>query len=317
MTQTVLFVDDDRWLLQAIETLLGDAPFRALTTTDPLRALPMIEWEQVGVLVCDIDMPGVDGIDLVVRARQLYPDVMRILLTAGTTLDAAIRAVNEAEIFRLLRKPISGDALAAVVVEALERRETLRRAVAVEGASRQRVAALAQLEPQHPGIGRVILPDGVYVVSAARRKALREMFQGTALADLAPSAGHLAETQDVIDESGVGTAPDPFSGLRHEYGKALPDRVRDIRDALQRAWENDDVTDLEAVRRETHALAGSAGTYGFELVGEAFREVEQVLRDLAELRGTEAEASLWQHVFKALQAAEETLPGAEPRAERA
>lgn len=311
MSGTVLFVDDDRWLLQAIEALLGGAPFRALTTTDPLRALPLIEWEHVDVLVCDVDMPGVDGIDLVVRARQLYPDVVRILLTAGTTLDAAIRAINEAEIFRLLRKPIGGDALAAVVVEALERRETLRRAVAVEGASRKRAAALAQLEPQHPGIGRVILPDGVYVIAGARHRQLAEQFAGTPLADLIPIVApdaELSQTQDVTADEFDEAVSDPFSELRREYGKALPDRVREIRDSLQRAWENDDTTDLETVRRETHALAGSAGTYGFDLVGEAFRDVEEVLRDLSELRGTEAETSLWQHVFKALTAAERTLP---------
>ena len=50
MKGTVLFVDDDPWLLQAIEALLSDSSFRALTTTDPLRTLPMIEWENVDVI---------------------------------------------------------------------------------------------------------------------------------------------------------------------------------------------------------------------------------------------------------------------------
>ena len=49
------------------------------------------------MLVADIAMPEVDGIDLVVRAQKLFPTVPRILLTAAPTLERIIRSVNEAE----------------------------------------------------------------------------------------------------------------------------------------------------------------------------------------------------------------------------
>jgi CheY-like chemotaxis protein len=257
-------------------------------------------------MVCDVEMPGVDGIDLVVRARQLYPDVVRVLLTAGTSLESAIRAVNEGEVFRILKKPISGEALGEVLSQAVARREALRRSAVAEGTSRKRAEALAELEPGHPGIGSVFLPDGIYVISQSRQLRLEQRFAGSALAQLGWE--QLDRTMDLAPEDLEEISDDPFGDLRSEYGRSLPSRIAEIREALNRAWQRDEVTELEEVRREAHALAGSAGTYGYQETGETFRLVEQILRDLAELRGTESEPQLWQQLQSAMIAADKTLP---------
>ena len=119
---TVLVVDDDPWILELVKDMLAAEPCRVVTTTEPVKALPLMEWERADVLVADIAMPEVDGIDLVVRARKLFPAVPRILLTAAPTLERVIRSVNEAEIYRVLVKPVSPKVLRETIREALQHR---------------------------------------------------------------------------------------------------------------------------------------------------------------------------------------------------
>jgi CheY-like chemotaxis protein len=100
---TVLVVDDDPWILELVKDMLAAEPCRVVTTTEALKALPLMEWERADVIVADIAMPEVEGVDLIVRAFKLFPDVPRILLTAAPTLERIIRSVNEAEVYRVRR----------------------------------------------------------------------------------------------------------------------------------------------------------------------------------------------------------------------
>lgn len=181
VVHTVLLVDDDPWILAAVSKILASENCRVLTTTDPLQALPIIEWENVDVLVADIAMPDVDGVDLVQRARQLFPDVVRILLTGAASLGDALRAINEAEVFRFLTKPVQETELREAVREAFGRREALRLTAARERAAARRQAALGELEKRHPGLASVALVGGVHVIPDERILELRSRLRGTAL----------------------------------------------------------------------------------------------------------------------------------------
>ena len=83
---TVLIVDDEAEVLDSLRRILRDQDYRILSTTSPLEALSIIEGGSIDVLISDIDMPEMTGIELVARVRQLYPDVVRMLLTGGASL---------------------------------------------------------------------------------------------------------------------------------------------------------------------------------------------------------------------------------------
>ncbi len=188
---TVLVVDDDPWILELVKDMLATEPCRVVTTTEPVKALPLMEWERACVLVADIAMPEVDGIDLVVRARKLFPAVPRILLTAAPTLERVIRSVNEAEIFRVLVKPVSPKVLRETIREALQRSLEGRADEGTQNGSREREEKLFALSKAHPGIGTVELSGGRYLLAPERMRDLEERFRSSALAGLlrAPSGG--------------------------------------------------------------------------------------------------------------------------------
>jgi thioredoxin reductase (NADPH) len=109
----LLAVDDDAPVLSAVERDLrahyGER-YQVLTASsgeqalDVLRRLRLRE-DPVALLLVDQRMPGMSGVELLAAARKLYPDARRVLLTAFADTDAAIKAINDAEVQHYLLKP--------------------------------------------------------------------------------------------------------------------------------------------------------------------------------------------------------------------
>lgn len=128
--QTVLFVDDEPAFLESIGQALRKAPYRILGALGGLQGLELLASERVDVVVSDEMMPEMPGSEFLCRARAVHPDTVRLMLTGQASLSAAIRAVNEGEIFRFLKKPCSAAEIDAALREALRvkalRDESLR-----------------------------------------------------------------------------------------------------------------------------------------------------------------------------------------------
>lgn len=111
MSYKILFIDDDRNVLQALEREL-EGVFDFETAASAAAGLVALEKNgPFAVIVSDYFMPGMDGIELLSRARQTAPDCVRLMLTGHTDLATAIDAVNQGNIFRLLTKPWDHDLL--------------------------------------------------------------------------------------------------------------------------------------------------------------------------------------------------------------
>ena len=120
MTYRVLLVDDDESVL-ALAGMLDESPYEMMVARSAQEALEVLGAHEVQVVVSDEWMPGMRGVELLSKIAQDYPHIVRILLTGDPQLDAAVRAINEGEIFRFLVKPCAADKLDEVVREALVR----------------------------------------------------------------------------------------------------------------------------------------------------------------------------------------------------
>ncbi len=107
----VLVVDDDELLLRSVQRILR-TKYDVVAISNPYRALVSIEEEgPFSAIICDLTMPGLDGIDVLETARDGAPETPRILLTGNATLPASIDAVNRGRISNFLTKPVSPDEL--------------------------------------------------------------------------------------------------------------------------------------------------------------------------------------------------------------
>ena len=120
MSSCVLFVDDEPDVTAAMRLALKRQPFSVLTANSAAEGLDVLRQKAVDVVVSDERMPVMAGSEFLTIVRQEFPDVMRIILTGQASIEATIKAVNEAKVFRFLTKPCPANELAACINEALE-----------------------------------------------------------------------------------------------------------------------------------------------------------------------------------------------------
>lgn len=120
----VLVVDDERPLLDVFSEALG-MRFDVTTATSAREAEFILRKKAFKVVVADHLMPGGNGMSFLVRAREEYPHMQRVLVTGYMKPEMLLRSVNEAALFRYLLKPVSVVELVNVVVEAAKLHDAL------------------------------------------------------------------------------------------------------------------------------------------------------------------------------------------------
>jgi two-component system response regulator HydG len=117
----VLIVDDEPDMVDNCARILGRTGYDCVTTTDPRRALELLDSERPDLLLADLKMPEVDGMALLRRARELDPALPVILVTAFATIESAVAAIKEGA-FDYLPKNFSVEQLRVAVERALRHR---------------------------------------------------------------------------------------------------------------------------------------------------------------------------------------------------
>ena len=122
----VLIVDDDANILNALARLFLDHDMRILRAGNGEEALGIVRREPVAVVVSDNLMPGMRGVELLSRVRDLSPDTVRVLLTGDADLPTAIEAVHRGEVFRFHMKPWVDEEIVRTVEEGMGRYQMVR-----------------------------------------------------------------------------------------------------------------------------------------------------------------------------------------------
>jgi two-component system response regulator HydG len=125
MRTKILVVDDERAILDTVEILLRGEGFDASVAQSGREALERFEEIAPDIVVTDIRMPGVTGLDLLEAVRERDPEIPVILMTAQASLQSAVKAVNQGA-FYYLQKPFSNAELVALCRRAAQLRELSR-----------------------------------------------------------------------------------------------------------------------------------------------------------------------------------------------
>jgi len=126
----VLLVDDEQTLLDVFSVSLS--PYFDITTATSTREADFIlHKKRFKVVVADHLMPGGNGMSFLVRAREEYPHMQRVLVTGYMKPEMLLRSVNEAALFRYLLKPVAIAELTKVVQDAAKAHDASVAAAAV------------------------------------------------------------------------------------------------------------------------------------------------------------------------------------------
>lgn len=119
----ILFVDDDENILGAFQRQFRKQ-FSIETALGPEQGLTALEsGDEYAAVVVDMNMPGMNGVEFLKRARARNPNLVRIVLTGNADQATAVHAVNEGHIFRFLNKPCSPEVLSATLQDALRQHD--------------------------------------------------------------------------------------------------------------------------------------------------------------------------------------------------
>lgn len=103
--QSIFIIDDDPSVLSSLNRLLKNKGYPVFTFTDGDHGLKALEEKDVAVIVVDYKMPGLSGIEVLQKARDISPDTIRVMITGSLDLELALEAISNGEVYRIIRKP--------------------------------------------------------------------------------------------------------------------------------------------------------------------------------------------------------------------
>lgn len=116
----ILCVDDEPNVLSSLRRMISLEGFQVVTAENGQEALAMLAQQTFHVVLSDMKMPGMTGVELLDQVRHQWPHTMRLLLTGNAEVSGAIAAINQGEIYRYLTKPWNDAELLGVIHSALD-----------------------------------------------------------------------------------------------------------------------------------------------------------------------------------------------------
>jgi two-component system, probable response regulator PhcQ len=167
-TATILLVDDEPQVTDALKRALRREPYTFLTAISASAAQELLERHHVDVVISDEQMPGMSGSQFLTSVRKQYPHTIRMILSGQASLDAAVRAINEGEVYRFFLKPCNPTDLIFTVQQALAHKRLEEQSRRLLREYQRQAATLVRLEHRNPGLLRLDTDDqGAVVVDEA------------------------------------------------------------------------------------------------------------------------------------------------------
>ena len=117
--ETILIVDDEKNYLVVLEALLSPEGYEIITADNARSALRLIEESDLDLVLTDMKMPGVSGMELLEQCKKINPEVPVIMMTAYGTIEMAVQAMKK-HAFDYITKPFQNEELKLTIKKALE-----------------------------------------------------------------------------------------------------------------------------------------------------------------------------------------------------
>ncbi len=193
----ILVIDDEQDIREGCERILSRMECEVVTASNGTKGLEILETQNINIVLSDIKMPGISGLEVLSTISEKYNSVMVIMITGFSTVETAIEAMKKGA-YDFISKPFSPDQLRIVVKRAVEKLLLTREAQALKLEQQKN---LADLETEQSRTRAIIenLPNGVMVTNMLDQIVLLNPVAKQYL-DLAANRGIGATIQDCIED---------------------------------------------------------------------------------------------------------------------
>lgn len=155
----LLLVDDEPNLTSALVRSLDRTKFEIFTADSAQKGLMILAGNDIDVIVSDERMPGMTGSQFLSEVRKQWPNTIRMILSGQADLEAAVRAINEGEVYRFLLKPCHPKELEMTILQGLQHKKLVAQSRKLLQEHQKNMNLLETLEKDNPGITKVEMDD--------------------------------------------------------------------------------------------------------------------------------------------------------------
>ncbi len=216
----ILVVDDEKGMCESLQTLLSKVGYEVTTVEKGEEALTKIKRDNFDLVITDIKMPRVDGLDILKAARKKDEDALVILMTAYASLESAISAINQGA-YDYLMKPIEFPELKLTIQRALEKRR----------AEKDRIKLLTELKEKNLELKKkvaelnALYKAGTSLSTTVDLKVLLEKIVSLATGVIEAKSGSIMliqKPENVLTiEAAIGLSSDIVKYTRLELGSSI------------------------------------------------------------------------------------------------
>ncbi|MGL1933105.1 MAG: SpoIIE family protein phosphatase [Desulfotalea sp.] len=117
---TILFVDDEQSVLSSLRRFLRKEKYQTYFASGGKEALEMMASQEINIIVSDLRMPEMNGLDLLSRVKSHFPETLRVILSATRDVEQTIDSINTGEVFRFIPKPLDPEPFKQIMTDAIE-----------------------------------------------------------------------------------------------------------------------------------------------------------------------------------------------------
>lgn len=165
MGYRLLLVDDDERLLAAMKRVLKNDGYSLMFARNAAEALEKLVAKKADLIISDYKMPGMDGVEFLKKVKDQYPYILTIMMTGVDDIQVAMKAINEAGVYKFLLKPCGSEMLKITVKRAVETLALIKERDRLLTKVKERDMILNRLEEDYPGITTVNRDDQGFIIS--------------------------------------------------------------------------------------------------------------------------------------------------------
>ncbi len=159
-----MVVDDQPVIRDMLENMLSRESYTVHCADSAKEALKILSQEPIDVVISDEVMPAMTGTQFLAVVRKDYPDTIRIILTGHASLESAMHAINEGEIYRFLTKPCNLVDLSVTIRQALQQKHLKKENERLAKIVEQQSFSIREIEKKYPGITKVKRNSGGAII---------------------------------------------------------------------------------------------------------------------------------------------------------